>query len=155
LVANNWPILHAAIPIVVLATTGVSAPVAAEAPAQGSTSTTQEVVHLQEAQSVEEYVRTYFDDTPILARIAKCETHFRHYEPDGTVVRGDINEKDLGVMQINEYYHGESAEKMGYDIYTLHGNLEYARNLYEREGVQPWRSSAHCWAEQGSHVARR
>lgn len=138
-----------------LATTGVSAPLSAEAPEQGSTSTTRIEARLQEAQSVEEYVRTYFADTPILATIAQCETHFRHYEQDGTVVRGDINESDLGVMQINEYYHGETAKERGYDIYTLHGNLAYARDLYERQGVQPWSSSAHCWAEKSSHVVRR
>ena len=82
--------------------------------------------------SVEAYVRDYFRDTPILAEIAKCESTFRQFYPDGTIVRGRVNKADIGVMQINTYYHGESAEKLGFDIYSIDGNLGYAKWLYAK-----------------------
>lgn len=95
--------------------------------------------------SVEQYVKTYFAETPILAKIAKCESRFRQYDSRGNVMRGIEVPEDLGVMQVNEYYHGDSADKLGYDLKTLDGNLAYAKWLYEREGTRPWNASRPCW----------
>jgi hypothetical protein len=90
-------------------------------------------------------VKSYFKDRPILIDIARCESTFRQFNADGTVHRGRVNNKDVGVMQINEHYHLDTATKKGIDIYTLEGNMEYARDLYDRQGSQPWISSAPCW----------
>lgn len=94
---------------------------------------------------VEAYVRDYFADTPILADISRCESHFRQYSTTGGVFHGEIVYEDLGVMQINEYYHGAEAKKLGYDLTTIDGNLAFARYLYEKQGTQPWSASAACW----------
>lgn len=101
---------------------------------------------------VEARVREYFYDTPIMVDIAWCESRFRQTALDGTILRGKVNNSDLGVMQVNEYYHGDTAERLGLDLYTLEGNMRYARNLYEREGVQPWSSSRPCWGGS-AHLA--
>lgn len=95
--------------------------------------------------SVEQYVKTYFAKNPILAEIAKCESRYRQYTTHGEVLRGRAVKQDVGVMQINETYHLETSEKLGYNIYTLDGNLAYGLYLYEKQGVQPWRSSDACW----------
>ncbi|MDE1875103.1 MAG: hypothetical protein KGI79_01210 [Patescibacteria group bacterium] len=102
--------------------------------------------------STEAYVREYYKDTPILAEIARCESTFRQYGPDGKVLRGTVDKDDIGVMQINKYYHGDDATKLGYDIYALDGNLGYAQYLYGKYGTTPWQSSSKCWipAEQGA-----
>ncbi len=94
---------------------------------------------------VEDYVREYFSDIPVMIDIARCESTFRHYDKNGNVLRGVVNKSDIGVMQINTYYHGETAEKKGIDLYTLEGNLAYARDLYKRQGVKPWVHSSKCW----------
>jgi hypothetical protein len=94
--------------------------------------------------TLEEYVRDYFIETPILAEVAKCESQFRQYGANG-VFRGNYDWNDVGVMQINERYHAERADDNGFDIKTLEGNLGYAKWLYEREGLTPWRSSKACW----------
>lgn len=91
------------------------------------------------------YVREYYSDTPILAEIAWCESRMRHVEKDGTVYRGKVNKADIGVMQINTYYHEATATDMGIDIYGLEGNLAYAKYLYEKEGTRPWKASKACW----------
>lgn len=93
----------------------------------------------------EQYVREYFNDDPILAEIAKCESTFRQYSSSGEVIKGRVNKSDVGVMQINKYYHLKQAEKLGYDLHTIEGNMAYAKVLYNREGTKPWNSSSKCW----------
>lgn len=101
--------------------------------------------------TVEEYVKTYFSDIPVMIEIAKCESRFRHYDENGNVLRGEVNNLDRGVMQINEYYHGDDSRKFGYNILTLEGNAAYARHLYERYGVRPWKSSFGCWGKSEAY----
>ncbi len=93
----------------------------------------------------EQYVREYFKDNPILAEIAKCESTFRQYSSTGEVIKGKVNKSDVGVMQINKYYHLERANKLGFDLNTIEGNMAYAKKLYESEGTKPWKSSSSCW----------
>lgn len=95
--------------------------------------------------TVEEYVRGYFSDIPVMAEVAKCESRFRQHDSAGNVLRGEENSLDRGVMQINEFYHGEDSKKLGYDIMTIEGNTAYARYLYDKYGLQPWVSSSKCW----------
>lgn len=103
---------------------------------------------VMDVKSTEAFVRGYFSDTPILAEIARCESSFRQFDAEGNVLRGKVNRGDLGVMQINKYYHEEDAQKLGYDIYTLQGNLDYAKLLYKKYGDSPWVSSSKCWKSQ-------
>ncbi len=117
------------------AITSASAPLPTPTPALESTV----------PRTTEAAVRTYFSKAPILVEIARCESTFRHTNEKGAVVRGLSNEYDVGVMQINELYHGETALELGHDIYTLEGNMAYAKWLYDREGLRPWKSSAKCW----------
>lgn len=95
--------------------------------------------------SVEAYVRDYFKDIPLLAEISKCESTFKQFDSKGNVVRGRVNSGDIGIMQINKYYHEEDAVKLGLDIYTIDGNLQYARWLYNKYGSDPWVHSSKCW----------
>jgi hypothetical protein len=97
--------------------------------------------------TLEEYVREYYRDTPILSEIARCETRFRHLSRDGRILRGELSWTDGGVMQINEFYHGERAAKLDFDLQTREGNLAYAQWLYEKEGAAPWHASSKCWQE--------
>jgi hypothetical protein len=101
-------------------------------------------------ESLSGYVREYFKDDPIMAEIAYCESRFRHLTKDGEIFRGKVNKSDIGVMQINTYYHRDAAEKLDIDLYSLNGNLEYAQYLYEKEGTVPWNSSKPCWGKGGS-----
>jgi len=103
--------------------------------------------------SVKGVVNDYFADVPDLVLVARCESHFRQFDKNGRVLRGAVNKGDIGVMQINEYYHGDKAEELGYDLYTIEGNLAYARFLYDHEGLTPWLSSSKCW--KGKELALR
>lgn len=95
--------------------------------------------------SIESEVRTYFDDTPILAEIARCESGFRQLNSNGEILRGEVNPADIGVMQINTDYHSKEANAKGIDLKTFGGNMKFARVLYDKFGTSPWKASSACW----------
>jgi hypothetical protein len=119
-------------------------PMVAQAEPQIIEKTKEEV---EKPVSTEAYVRNYFSDIPILAEVSRCESGFRQLGKDGKVLRGIKNNKDVGVMQINEFYHSETAKKMGLDIHKLEDNLKYARYLYGKNGTRDWMPSSPCWAK--------
>lgn len=97
--------------------------------------------------STEAQVKAYFAETPILAEVAFCESRFRQFDENGQVLRGVENSQDVGVMQINEKYHLETAQKLGLNIYTLEGNMAYGKYLYDTQGTKPWNYSSGCWGK--------
>lgn len=117
------------------------------------TSSPSHEVFVVEAQTLKDYVETYFSDIPVMAAVAGCESKFKHFDTRGNVIRGETVSEDIGVMQINETYHLGAAQKLGYDIYSVNGNLTYARYLFQKEGTAPWLSSVKCWGKE-NHIAR-
>ncbi len=105
-----------------------------------STSTTNKVNN-----DIESKVKTYFSDTPIMQKIAYCESRNRQFDTDGSVIRGVVNSKDVGIFQINEKYHLSDSQKMGMNIHSVEGNMKYAKHLYDTQGTRPWNSSKPCW----------
>ncbi len=126
---------------------GLALAFSALSPNAAASSTASVPVSQPAAQTVQEQVAAYFADAPIMVSISQCESHFRQYDSSGAVFRGEQNHQDVGVMQINEHYHLDTSKKLGDDIYTVAGNLAYARFLYEEEGTAPWSSSEPCWSK--------
>jgi hypothetical protein len=111
---------------------------------------------ITDSKNIEKFVNDYFADIPLMARIAKCESRFRHLNSNGNVLRGEKNTYDRGVMQINILYHAKDAEKLGLDVHDLDDNVAFARHLYEKQGAKPWMSSSACWAKfSQSEIAKR
>jgi len=100
---------------------------------------------LDRADRTEAIVRSYFADIPIMIEVARCESTFRHDLADGTVLLGFVDSDDTGVMQINKRFHLSDAQARDLDLYDLYDNMAFARDLYERQGVQPWSASMPCW----------
>lgn len=113
-----------------------------------------EFTRFVESPTVEEYVRKHFENYPVMAEVAKCESRFRQFGENGDVIRGKVNSSDVGVMQINEYYHLKTADRLGINLYTLEGNVDYAEYLFEKEGTTPWLASSKCWGVE-NHIAKR
>ena len=80
-----------------------------------------------------------------MAKVAWCESRYRQFNEDGSVLRGVVNSQDVGVFQINEKYHLETAKELNIDIYTTVGNVAYAIYLYNNQGLSPWEYSSECW----------
>lgn len=97
--------------------------------------------------NLDQKVKSFANDKPLMVEIAYCESRFRQFEKDGSVLRGIQNNKDVGLFQINEYYHLERSKKLGYDIHSVEGNMAYARFLFNEQGPTPWNSSSPCWAK--------
>ena len=102
---------------------------------------------IADSKNVEKFLKDYFTDIPILAKIGGCESRNRHLNSRGQVLRGEKNTFDRGVMQINILYHEETAAEMGLDLHDLDDNVAYARYLYEKQGSKPWKSSSACWSK--------
>ncbi len=100
---------------------------------------------LNSNDGIRQAVARKFSTSHILYRVAFCESTYAQYDENGNVLRGRVNSKDVGIFQINETYHKANAERMGMDLYTPEGNMEYAEYLYNRDGAQPWSSSRPCW----------
>ncbi len=111
------------------------------------TATTTANLNNNKNYQLDQKVKNFTSDKPLMAEISKCESHFRQYGKDGSVLRGIENNLDVGLFQINEHYHLERAEKLGYDIYSVEGNMAYARLLFNEEGPTPWSSSSPCWGK--------
>jgi len=111
-------------------------------------STSTEVIStstINKGNEIESKVKLHFSDAPIMRKIAYCESRNRQFDKDGSVIRGVVNSRDVGIFQINEKYHLSDSKKMGLNIHTVEGNLEYAKYLYEKQGTRPWNSSKPCW----------
>ncbi len=100
---------------------------------------------LPTSREIEQEARAFFRNDPILVEIARCESQFRQFDANGAVLKGKINKGDMGLMQINKYYHADKAKELGFNLKTLEGNMAYAQYLYNKEGVKPWISSSPCW----------
>ena len=105
-------------------------------------------------KTTEEIIAEHLKDTPILKKVALCESQNRQFDEKGLVLRGQYNHQDVGLMQINEKYHLGTSKKLGYDIYTLEGNMDYAKYLYRTQGLKPWTYSSHCWDESNTFALR-
>lgn len=88
--------------------------------------------------TIKSMVEKYFKDAPDMVSIAQCESGFRQFDSDGTVLRGGYGDEMIGVYQIDETVHRDTALSMGYDIDSFLGNILYARYLYVQDGVNPW-----------------
>lgn len=111
---------------------------------------------ISDSKNVERFLADYFADIPLMTKIARCESRNRHLDKNGNVLKGEITDKDTGVMQINLYFHEKTAKTLGYDLHNLDDNVAYARYLYEREGAKPWMSSSKCWSKLvDSEIAKK
>ena len=100
---------------------------------------------LRTNSGLEAKVRDYFADAPVMIPISKCESEFRQFDSAGSPLDGGSGAM-IGLYQINARVHSTYAKSLGIDIYTVEGNLAYARKLYTEEGTVPWLSSASCWS---------
>lgn len=95
-------------------------------------------------EGLEQVVRNAFANTPVMAEIARCESGFRQFDARGNALDGGSGGM-IGLFQINASVHAAYAKSIGMNIYSVDGNLAYARKLYEEEGTGPWLSSFSCW----------
>jgi hypothetical protein len=89
--------------------------------------------------NVEDLVRFSFSGAPDMITVAKCESGFKQFRADGSVVAGGSSGQYIGIFQIDKNIHATRAQGLGYDINTVGGNIDYARYLYSASGTNPWK----------------
>ena len=73
--------------------------------------------------------------------IIKCESSMygsaTHINKDGST--------DFGFLQVNDYWHKKTMEKMGLEITNQWDSLEFGFILMKSQGLKPWSASRKCW----------
>jgi len=85
----------------------------------------------------------------VMKDIAVAESGGKQFE-DGTtdVVTGKVNDRDLGLFQVNDSLHGKTCTNSGFDIRELEGNAKCAELLLTRRGTtNDWCNSAWNWRD--------
>lgn len=96
----------------------------------------------RDPQYITERILDVFNGSQTMVSIGLCESTLRQFDGESPLVS---KTNDVGVLQINLAAHAKNALALGYDIYTLEGNLAYGKYLYDQQGTGPWYMSAHCW----------
>ncbi len=76
----------------------------------------------------------------LLAACFRESGGLKQFNPDGSVVTNKKNNDgttDVGICQINSVHDAE-LKRLGLDKNKLEDNLQYAKILYEKQGLTPW-----------------
>ncbi len=84
-------------------------------------------------------------DSPMVD-VAWCESRFRQFDTPNHVLRGEITPADIGLFQVNAEYHYKFLRP--YNVYSLQGNILYAKFLYTKNGLRDWTASKSCWIKK-------
>lgn len=105
---------------------------------------------------LQQFVTDFFTkyDAEEMIPIIACESRFRHFDDDGSVLKNTQGSSATGIAQIMASVHPDpqvikrynrrnhtSFKVEDFDISTLTGNLWYALVLYETRGVRDWECS--------------
>lgn len=78
--------------------------------------------------------------------ISQCESGLNQFEPDGTVLISRLGTDDRGLFQINYPIWGSLSQELGIDLHTQEGNMQMAKVILKRQGLNAWYLSYNCWS---------
>ena len=106
----------------------------------------KEYIELVEEPTPQELVSNYAEeygvDLKLANAIISCESRYNENAIGTLAVVGE----DVGLWQINSYFHKQTALSMGLDIYKVEDNIKYGFYLLSTEGVRHWYPSKLCWS---------
>jgi len=102
-----------------------------------NTASAQLAMPVFSSADVEAKIRQVFPGANVMIDIARCESGLKQYKENFNVVRGGLGGNYIGIFQLAES-HAENARNLGLDIYSVDGNIGYAKVLYDAQGTQPW-----------------
>lgn len=101
-----------------------------------------EVVYTEDR--IIEKITQAFLDAPIMIEVARCESRFKTTAHNTTL--NEDGTTDGGIFQLNSV-HDQELTALGLDKFDPEDNIKFARILYDRSGLQPWKSSEKCWSK--------
>ena len=99
-------------------------------------------------QKIDKYATEYHVNPVVARAIISCESGG---DPNALGTMAVIGQ-DIGIWQINDYFHEETANKLGLNIYNQDNNLRYGMILLFEQGTSPWKWSKSCWSKKLSIV---
>jgi hypothetical protein len=85
------------------------------------------------------------EEKTILA-VIKCESELYGSAINHNLDKdGKVWSTDWGYLQINDYFHKKTMEKLGLDITNPFDSLEYGVMMMSRDGLGAWKASKTCW----------
>lgn len=96
-----------------------------------------------------EVVVTVKGHSPVMDRIAQCESGGSHYDKKTgqVIMRANTNKTvDVGKYQINSVWYKKATE-LGLDITKEKDNEAMAYWIYENRGTGDWIYSSNCWSK--------
>ncbi len=81
----------------------------------------------------------------LMNNIIRCESGFDPYSINENKKNGKVWSTDRGLLQINDFYHQNEADKMGFNLLNVDDSLEYGFVLFKKQGTKPWNPSKNCW----------
>lgn len=92
-------------------------------------------------EAISRYARLYKVDEALMKKIIRCESRFKIKARNTETVVG----VDVGLGQINTYYHDKQMKRMGLDIRNVTDNIEYMAYLMAKNGTSDYQASKRCW----------
>ena len=103
-----------------------------------------------ETERITRKIKEAFPDEPRMLKVAFAESGWDsngdgiiELHPDAYNTHNGSN--DCGVFQISQKYHGKEMRNLGLDCFDVDDNLEFARILYDRNGLKDWVHSSSNW----------
>ena len=86
-------------------------------------------------------------DPVLVQKIIGCESQWKATNVHPNVRAGTTTpwSYDIGLLQINDYYHETEWEAQGLDMKNPKDNLEFGLKMMQQQGTQPWNASKNCW----------
>jgi hypothetical protein len=101
---------------------------------------------------VEAVMTTVVADSPVLNRIADCESgngtpgSAIHFKNGQVLLKANTNGTvDIGKYQVNLTYWGKKATELGLDLTKEADNKKMAEWIYLNKGTTDWSASQKCW----------
>ena len=95
-------------------------------------------------QKITKLALEYHVNPAVVHAIISCESEYKSSAIGKMAVIG----QDIGIWQINSYFHEEAAKERGLNIYNSNDNLRYGMILLFEKGTQPWKASRTCWSKK-------
>ncbi len=120
--------------------------------------TAEQGMRYQTNDGLQQFITDFFTeyDAAEMIPVIACESHFKHFDDDGTVLKNKRGSSATGIAQILTSVHPDpqviakynrrnhtNFKVEDFDISTLTGNVWYALVLYKTRGVGDWECAKH------------
>jgi hypothetical protein len=95
-------------------------------------------------QAVYRVLAVHYRESPVMVKVAACESTLKHVLPDGRLNVGPDGH-DWGVLMVRKPVHEKDLRQLGINPADFAQNVAFATYLLGRDGLRPWVMSQRCW----------